>query len=198
MEYNKLFVIIDRISAYILLVCIILYAISGFGITKGLIDGRLANSLHLDYLGIITLIVFSIHTFWAVHLALKRWKIWNNVSKVLLASSYIIFILFFMYVGLFYSSQSLSSSTTSEAVTQSKEVEVIDEVFTAEELAEYDGLNGQPAYAAIDGLVYDLSSIFRNGEHYGYKAGLDLTAAFYQEHSADILKRFEVVGTYSK
>ena len=40
-------------------------------------------------------------------------------------------------------------------------------VFTRAELAKYDGRNGQPAYVAVDGFVYDVtgSRFFANGVH---------------------------------
>jgi predicted heme/steroid binding protein len=50
--------------------------------------------------------------------------------------------------------------------------------FTAEELARYDGKNGQPAYVAYQGTVYDLSDsgMWADGEHEGmHFAGHDLT-----------------------
>ena len=50
--------------------------------------------------------------------------------------------------------------------------------FTAEELAKYDGKNGQPAYVAYKGVVYDVSAsgMWAEGEHEGmHFAGHDLT-----------------------
>lgn len=191
---NKTLIIADRVSAWVLLICAILYAISGFGMTKGIINKSLANSLHLDYLGIITLIAFSIHTFWAIHLAFRRWRIWNNLSKILLIIFYIIFIGFFMYLGLFYRPTSLIvNQSSNQQVTQTK-----NRTFTASELFKYNGLNGQPAYVAISGLVYDLSSVYIDGYHHGYKAGIDLTDAFYSKHSMNDLKGFAIIGTYLK
>ena len=53
--------------------------------------------------------------------------------------------------------------------------------FTVEELAEYDGRDGRPAYVAYDGVVYDVSesAMWVEGDHEGlHVAGKDLT----QEH----------------
>lgn len=53
--------------------------------------------------------------------------------------------------------------------------------FTVEELAEYDGQDGRPAYVAYDGVVYDVteSAMWAEGDHEGlHVAGKDLT----QEH----------------
>jgi predicted heme/steroid binding protein len=54
--------------------------------------------------------------------------------------------------------------------------------FTLDELAEYDGKDGQPAYVAFEGVVYDVteSAMWDGGDHEGqHKAGGDLT----QEHA---------------
>ncbi len=68
--------------------------------------------------------------------------------------------------------------------------------FTAAELAPYDGQNGQPAYIAVKGVVYDVTDVpqWAGGKHHGYAAGKDLTAAF--PHSASQLNGVPVVGTY--
>lgn len=48
---------------------------------------------------------------------------------------------------------------------------------TLEELKQYDGSDGKPAYIAIDGKIYDVSVIpnWSGGSHNGFKAGNDLT-----------------------
>lgn len=49
---------------------------------------------------------------------------------------------------------------------------------TLEELAGYDGKDGQPAYVAYKGVVYDVteSSMWGEGDHEGmHQAGADLT-----------------------
>lgn len=50
--------------------------------------------------------------------------------------------------------------------------------FTLEELAAYNGKNGQPAYVAYKGIVYDVteSAMWGDGEHEAmHDAGADLT-----------------------
>ena len=50
--------------------------------------------------------------------------------------------------------------------------------FTAEQLAEFDGTGGKPAYVAYKGLVYDVSdsAMWDAGDHEGeHAAGHDLT-----------------------
>ncbi len=92
------------------------------------------------------------------------------------------------------SGQSVQPSSSTENNTNA--VDTDDGVFTKEELSLYNGQNGQPAYVAIDGLVYDVSSLYVNGNHFGCEAGTDISEEFHKEHSSGILERFEVVGTY--
>lgn len=47
--------------------------------------------------------------------------------------------------------------------------------FTQAELAACHGRDGQPAYIAVSGTIYDVSGYFINGEHHGALAGQDLT-----------------------
>lgn len=56
--------------------------------------------------------------------------------------------------------------------------------FTIEELAQYDGSGGKPAYVAINGIVYDVSMnpAWGGGSHFGLIAGKDLSAEFKSCH----------------
>lgn len=69
-------------------------------------------------------------------------------------------------------------------------------IFTAKTLSLYDGQNGQPAYVAVDGIVYDVSTAFINGFHINHQAGRDLTEEFHSMHLLDIMGKYPVVGTY--
>lgn len=70
---------------------------------------------------------------------------------------------------------------------------------TLEELAQYDGKNGNPAYVAVDGVIYDVSASakWKDGEHNGYSAGQDLTEIIKSKspHGLSVLSRMPVVGT---
>lgn len=71
-------------------------------------------------------------------------------------------------------------------------------VFTEQELAEYNGRNGAPAYVALDGRVYDVTASFlwQGGSHQVlHGAGGDLTRALADApHGPDLLEKFPVVG----
>lgn len=72
-------------------------------------------------------------------------------------------------------------------------------VFTTEELAKYNGKNGNKAYVAYEGKVYDFSSSeqWKDGEHYGLSAGQDLTGKLGEApHGSEVVNGYPVVGTY--
>ena len=64
--------------------------------------------------------------------------------------------------------------------------------FTEEELAQYNGKNGNPVYVAYKGKVYDVSASFlwKDGAHQVlHSAGVDLTDALGQApHGGDVLE----------
>ncbi|MED1601169.1 cytochrome b5 domain-containing protein [Alkalihalophilus marmarensis] len=70
--------------------------------------------------------------------------------------------------------------------------------FTLEELALYDGKNGQPAYVAVDGIVYDVTSnrAWAAATHFGLSAGQNHSAGFASCHAGQqsILATLPVVG----
>jgi bacterioferritin len=68
---------------------------------------------------------------------------------------------------------------------------------TAADLAAFDGKNGQPAYIANDGIIYDVtnSPAWKEGAHADYRAGKDLTADFLRaDHGESVLVGIPVVG----
>jgi len=72
--------------------------------------------------------------------------------------------------------------------------------FTLEELALNDGRDGHPAYVAVNGFVYDVSSRagWASGIHFGLRAGKDLTQEFYSCHGDPIfLASLPIVGFLS-
>ena len=74
--------------------------------------------------------------------------------------------------------------------------------FDSDELAKYNGEDGNPAYVAYDGKVYDVSEskLWRNGLHMKrHHAGAELTTDLQAApHERDVLERYPLVGTYKK
>ncbi len=69
--------------------------------------------------------------------------------------------------------------------------------FTLEELAAFNGKNGQPAYTAVEGIVYDVTNYkgWSEGQHINYFAGEDLTEKTKASpHGLAIMKDVPVVG----
>ncbi|MDF2677785.1 MAG: hypothetical protein K0Q97_2112 [Bacillota bacterium] len=70
--------------------------------------------------------------------------------------------------------------------------------FTIEELSQYDGSNGKPAYVAVNGIVYDVSieATWGGGTHFSMYAGQDLSAQFNGCHGGriEILRNLPRVG----
>lgn len=70
--------------------------------------------------------------------------------------------------------------------------------FTAEELVAYNGEEGKPIYVAMNGTVYDLSSVraWEGGMHNGLKAGQDLSEWFMNCHMgvSSVLEKYPKVG----
>jgi len=69
-------------------------------------------------------------------------------------------------------------------------------IMTLQQLSQYTGQNGQPAYIAVNGLVYEVTSYWASGQHKGLSAGADMTAAFAgSPHSQSLLNGLPIVGS---
>jgi membrane-associated progesterone receptor component len=224
----KLWRKIDRIAAWVLLIGMVLYFITGYGMSKGIIDAEFATRVHADVLPIIVGIAFLVHAGYATRLALIRWKIWRLPIAKIAWSTF--FILFF-FVSIFFLDRvyqvptngnstilveasvtdPLSSPTPSASPSPSQapvqtllpepspsplpsDTLAIERTFTLTELAQYDGRDGNPAYAAVDGVVYDITRVFRNGFHFSHGAGQDLSNVFYLRHAKSAITKYPVVG----
>lgn len=90
------------------------------------------------------------------------------------------------------------SSTGGATVTAgATATEAGSKTFTIDELKKFDGQNGNKAYVAVDGVVYDVTDIpkWANGQHNGLTAGNDLTEAIAASpHGKAILGKLTVVG----
>ncbi|MFD3156447.1 cytochrome b5 domain-containing protein [Haloimpatiens sp. FM7330] len=74
--------------------------------------------------------------------------------------------------------------------------------FTIDELSNFDGSQGKPAYVAIDGIVYDVSfnAKWGGGTHFGLVSGKNLSSEYLSCHgeSKNKLSNLPIVGTLKK
>ena len=74
--------------------------------------------------------------------------------------------------------------------------------FDADELARFNGENGNPIYVAYDGKVYDVSQskLWRKGQHMNrHRSGSDLTSDMQAApHESEVLERYPQVGILKK
>ena len=69
--------------------------------------------------------------------------------------------------------------------------------FTLSELARYDGKGDNPAYVAVNGVVYDVTEQggWAAGSHFGLKSGLDQTSAYVSCHTGQpLINNLKVIG----
>jgi predicted heme/steroid binding protein len=69
--------------------------------------------------------------------------------------------------------------------------------FTLEELSKYNGKNGNPAYVAVNRVIYSVTNnaAWAAATHFGLSAGHDLTQEFASCHAGqNILSKLKVVG----
>lgn len=87
----------------------------------------------------------------------------------------------------------LAGCGSKEATPPAEEVKL-----TLEQLAQYDGKNGNKAYIAIEGKIYDVTNVaqWKGGEHNGYTAGKDLTEEIksVSPHGLTPIKELKPIG----
>ena len=83
---------------------------------------------------------------------------------------------------------------------QNARIQAQERAFTPEELAQYNGQNGQPVYVGFEGKVYDfsVSKLWAGGKHFELTAGQDLTGKLGDQHGAEVIKVFPVVGVMAQ
>lgn len=93
---------------------------------------------------------------------------------------------------------STPKSSAAEATPSAPADSTAELVLTLEELAKFDGKNGNPAYVAVNGVIYDVTNVpqWAGGEHNGNTAGQDLTDVIENQspHGLSVLDNLPVVG----
>jgi predicted heme/steroid binding protein len=97
------------------------------------------------------------------------------------------------YIGIHHNSLSPIDRQTCHGSTE------MEKLMTLTELAGYDGRDGRPAYIAVNGTIYDVTSspLWEKGFHPpDHQAGRDLTDELAKApHVRAVVERFPVVGT---
>ena len=75
---GKLLVGIDKIGMWILMALILLFVLTGYGMTKHIMDPVLAKYIHTQLLPLPLLIFFCIHVVKGVRNQFKKWKLFND------------------------------------------------------------------------------------------------------------------------
>ena len=92
----------------------------------------------------------------------------------------------------------LSACTTDKPNGEEKEPDNTELLqLTLEELAMYDGQDGNKAYIAVNGIVYDVTDVaaWTSGSHNGGTAGTDVSSLINNApHAESVLDNLEVVG----
>jgi predicted heme/steroid binding protein len=96
------------------------------------------------------------------------------------------------------SSKTTVKETTPQVTTQNSTTVVSKGDLTLEELKKYNGQEGNPAYVAIDGTIYDVTNVkaWKNGKHKnGLTAGRDLSKQIGKSpHGKSVITNLPVVG----
>ncbi|MDP3387799.1 MAG: cytochrome b5 domain-containing protein [Eubacteriales bacterium] len=90
-----------------------------------------------------------------------------------------------------------NAETTTQASPGETEGEMIE--LTLEELSQFNGKDGNKAYVAVDGIIYDVTDVpqWQGGSHNGNTAGQDVSdqIANLSPHGKRVLNNLTVVGT---
>lgn len=117
----------------------------------------------------------------------------NKMQLVLIILSTLMVLLFLTATAC---SAAQSSATTTGSQTTAGTTE---QTFTLEQLAQFDGMNGNKAYIAVEGVVYDVTdvAVWDSKQHAGkFTAGKDYSAELKSQapHSASVLSQAKRVG----
>jgi len=80
----KLISTIDKIAAWTLLACFLLFVLSGLDMQGRFLYPPVTSLIHTRYIYIPALIAFAVHSGYAIHLTFKRRRKWNPAARILL------------------------------------------------------------------------------------------------------------------
>lgn len=119
--------------------------------------------------------------------------------KVIIAIIVIIILIVVGYYVFYPQNQESATEKLNRAITKEEQLIMNSNIYNINTLKDFDGKNSQKAYIAVNGVVYDVSDKWKNGEHHGLKAGQDLTQEFLDSsHGSNILSKLSIVGRYQE
>lgn len=72
---------------------------------------------------------------------------------------------------------------------------IVEYVLTADDLQAFNGVDGNPGFVAVNGVIYDVSETWPTGSHQGFSAGTDITDAIAgSAHGFAVLGKLPIVG----
>ncbi len=97
---EKFLIKLNRFSAWVLLVLIILFIVSGYGITKRIIDPVFSKYLHDKLLPVPLFIFFLLHVGISIRYALRRWKLFKSekTGDIYILVIGLILLIFFLWL----------------------------------------------------------------------------------------------------
>lgn len=99
---DKFLIKLSRFSAWALLVLMVIYIITGYGMLKGIIDPVFSRRLHNDLLPIPLFIFFVLHVGISTRYALLRWSIFKTKKAADIYIIVFIVILLSLFFWLFF------------------------------------------------------------------------------------------------
>lgn len=122
-----------------------------------------------------------------------------KTKRKLLVLSVLLIVLFLSACGQTANQEPNAPQASETVSTDTSESNSENTEFTIEELAEYNGKDGKPAYIAVDGVVYNVTnaSPWKDGEHNGFEAGKVLSDEIKNSspHGISKLRGLPEVGT---
>ena len=99
---NVFLVKLNRFCAWALLILLILYVVTGYGITKGIIDPALSKYLHDKLLAIPFFIFFVLHVGISGSYALIRWRVFKNLTSAQVFAAIFCLVMLAVFLWLYF------------------------------------------------------------------------------------------------
>jgi cytochrome b subunit of formate dehydrogenase len=98
----KVLAAIDRYACWILAVIVLLFIITGLGITKDFMDKQLAKQLHENVLPLPFYVFVLLHAFLPVRAKLVQWKVFKNEKSAGIYTSVLFTLLLSLFLWLHF------------------------------------------------------------------------------------------------